>query len=200
MQIPHPILNNQDSVIILECYVVSFEINCNFSNTFKLQSPTKKPDVMKTSKIMITVMVSFMFVLFSVNVLAQNYSEAQANMTADHQSVMKHANAIASGEAKNVNDQILHYNEARKSFADAKKLHTLLKKATLQKKSQSAAIVHHDNIDKQHVIATNIANEMAAELRNDNTNDAKLKELARKLFDAINIAEKEHQELIKDTK
>ena len=154
---------------------------------------------MKTTKIMITLVVEFIFVFFSSDVFAQTYSEAQTNMTVDHQSIIKHANAIASGEAKNVNDQIMHYNEARKSFADAKKLHTQLKK-TIPKKAVSAAIVHHDNIDKQYITATSLANAMAAELKSDNTNDAKLKELARKFSDAIGNAEKEHQELIKDTK
>lgn len=154
---------------------------------------------MKRTKIILTIVVAFMFVFFSGNVFSQTYKEAQANMTIDHQSVMAHANAIASGEAKNVNDQISHYNEARRSFADAKKMHTQLKKS-IPLKAKSTAIVHHDSIDKQHIFATAIANLMAAELKNDNTDDAKLKGLARKLYDAINIAEKEHLELIKDTK
>jgi len=154
---------------------------------------------MKMTKFMTAFEVTLMFVFFSFNVFAQTYSEAQANMTIDHQLIMKHANAIALGEAKNVNDQIMHYNEARKSFADAKRLHTLLKKSIPQK-AQSSAIIHHDNIDKQYIIITTLANAMAAELRNENTNDAKLKELAKKFYDAINIAEKEHLELIKDTK
>lgn len=151
------------------------------------------------AKIKVTVVVAFIFVFFSSNIMAQTYSEAQTNMTVDHQSIMKHANAIASGEARNVNDQIMHYNEARKSFADAKKLHTQLKRA-IPKKAQSAAIMHHDNIDKHYVAATSLANAMAAELKSDNTNDAKLKDLARKFSDAIGNAEKEHLELIKDTK
>ncbi len=154
---------------------------------------------MRITKIMLTIVVAFMFVFYSDNVFSQTYKEAQAIMTIDHLSVMKHANSIASGEAKNVNDQILHYNEARRSFADAKKMHTQLKKS-IPLKAKSTAIVHHDNIDKQHIFATTIANLMAAELKNDNTDDAKLKGLAKKLYDAINIAEKEHLELIKDTK
>lgn len=154
---------------------------------------------MKITKITLTIVVAFMFVFFSGKVFSQTYLEAQTNMTTDHLSVMKHANAIASGEAINVNDQISHYNEARRSFADAKKMHTQLKKS-IPLKAKSTAIVHHDNIDKQHIFATAIANLMAAELKNDNTDDAKLKGLARKLYDAINIAEKEHLELIKDTK
>jgi len=154
---------------------------------------------MKTTKFITAPVVALFFVFFSFNVFAQSYSEAQTNLTIDHQLIMKHANAIASGEAKNVNDQIMHYNEARKSFADAKKLHTQLKRS-IPKKAQSAAIIHHDIIDRQHIIATGLANAMAAELRNDNTNDAKLKELAKKFYVAINIAEKEHLELIKDTK
>jgi len=154
---------------------------------------------MKTKKFMTATVIALMFVFFSVTVFAQTYAEAQANMTIDHQSIMKHANAIASGEAKNINDQIMHYNEARKSFADAKKLHTQLKRS-IPKKAQSAAIVHHDNIDRQHIIATGLANSMAAELRNESTNNARLKELAQKFYDVINIAEKEHLELIKDTK
>jgi len=154
---------------------------------------------MKMTKFMTAHVVALLFVFFSFNVFAQTYSEAQANMTIDHQLIMKHVNAIAAGEAKNVNDQIMHYNEARKSFADAKRLHTILKKS-IPPKAQSSAIIHHDNIDKQHIIATSHANAMAAELRNENTNDVKLKALAKKFYDAINSAEKEHLELIKDTK
>lgn len=154
---------------------------------------------MKTKKFMTTTLVALMFVFSSVNVFAQTYTETQTKMTIDHQSVMKHANAISSGEAKNVNAQIMHYNEARKSFADAKRLHTQLKKA-IPVKCKSTAIVHHDNIDKQHIMATALANSMAAELKNENTNDARLKELAKKFYNAINMAEKEHQELVKDTK
>jgi hypothetical protein len=158
-----------------------------------------KQIVMKTTKVMIPIMIAFMFVFFSGNIFAQTIKEVNATMTIDHQSVMKHATAISSGEAKNLNDQILHYNEARRSFADAKKSHTLLKKG-LSARSRSAAIIHHDNIDKQHLIATTLANAMASELKNDATDDAKLKELARKLYAAISIAEKEHLELIKDIK
>lgn len=154
---------------------------------------------MKTTKIMTGMLVAFMFVFFSGNVFSQTYKEAQVNMTTDNLSVMKHANAIASGDAKNVNDQISHYNEARRSFTDAKKMHTQLKKS-IPLKAKSTAIVHHDNIDKQYIFATAVANLMAAELKNDYTDDAKLKGLARKLYDAINIAENEHLELIKDTK
>lgn len=154
---------------------------------------------MKTTKIMIPIMVAFMFVFFAGNIFAQTINEVNANMTIDHQSIMKHTNAIASGEAKTVNDQIAHYNEARRSFADAKKSHTQLKKG-LPAKFRSAAIVHHDNIDKQHLIATTLANAMAAELKSSNPDNAKLKELAKKFYDAIVMAEKEHLELIKDTK
>ena len=154
---------------------------------------------MKTTKVMTTLVVALIFVFFSSNLFAQTYAEVQANLTTDHQSIMKHANAIATGEAKNVNDQIMHYNEARRSFADAKKLHTQLKKS-IPKKSLSIAIIHHDKIDKQHIIATALANSMAAELKSDNPDNERLKELAKKLYNATVIAEKEHLELINDTK
>jgi hypothetical protein len=154
---------------------------------------------MKTTKVMTTLVVELIFVFFSSNLFAQTYAEVQANLTIDHQSVMKHANAIASGEAKNLNDQIMNYNEARRSFADAKKLHTQLKK-TIPKKYLSTAIIHHDKIDKQHIIATALANSMAAELKSDNPDNARLMGLAKKFYDAIVIAEKEHMELIKDMK
>jgi endonuclease IV len=154
---------------------------------------------MKTTKVMTTLVVALIFVFFSSNLFAQTYAEIQNNLTTDHQSVMKHTNAIASGEAKNVNDQIMHYNEARRSFADAKKLHTQLKK-TIPKKYLSTAIIYHDKIDKQHIIATALANLMAAELKSNNPDNDRLKELAKKIYDATAIAEKEHLELIKDMK
>jgi len=150
---------------------------------------------MKTTKIMITIMVVF----FNVNIFAQTCAEIHPNLTNFHQSVMMHTNAIASGEAKTVNEQIIHYNEARKSLAGAKKAHSQLKVA-LPAKYRSAAIIHHDNIDKYHATATSHANAMVAEFRNNNPDYAKLEELGRKFYVAINMAEKEHLELITDTK
>jgi hypothetical protein len=150
---------------------------------------------MKATKIMITIMVVF----FYVNIFAQTSAEINLSLTNNHQSILKHTNAIASGEAKTVNEQISHYNEARKSLAGAKKAHSQLKIA-LPAKYRSAAIVHHDNIDKYHATATSHANAMVAEFKNNNPDYAKLEELGRKFYVAINMAEKEHQELIKATK
>jgi len=150
---------------------------------------------MKTTKIMITIMVVF----FYVNIFAQASAEIHSALTNYHQSVLTHTNAIASGEAKTVNEQIIHYNEARKSLAGAKKTHSQLKVA-LPVKFRSSAIIHHDNIDKYHATATSHANAMVAEFRNNSPDYAKLEELGRKFYVAINMAEKEHQELIKDSK
>lgn len=154
---------------------------------------------MKTIKIMISIVVAFMFVFFASNTFAQTDEENHANLTRLHQVIIKHTDAVTSGEAKTINDKIMRYNEARKSFADAKKMHNLLKKV-LPVKLISVAIVHHDNIDKYHVAALAYFNSMANELKNSNPDDANLKEGARKIHDAISLAEKEHQALIKDTK
>lgn len=154
---------------------------------------------MKKSKIMITIMVALIIVFFSGNVFAQTTNENHAKLTTDHQTIMKYANIIASGEAKTLNEQIINYNEARKSLADAKKVHSLLKKV-IPEKLKSEAIIHHDNIDKYHASATNHANSLAAELKNSNSDIAKLKEYAKKFSDAANMAEKEHKELMKDEK
>jgi len=154
---------------------------------------------MKTTKIMIGIMVAFMFVFFSGTVIAQTRAEAHANLTTHHQAIMKHANALASGEVKSLNDKITHGNEARKSLAEAKKAHSQLKKL-LPEKARSVAIVHHDNIDKHHANATIHANAILAELRNPSPDDAKLRELGKKLSEATDLAEKEHQSLVKDTK
>lgn len=152
---------------------------------------------MKTTKIMIGIMVAFIF--FSGNVFAQTIGEAHTNLTNHHQAIIKHANALASGEAKTLNDKITHGNEARKSLAEAKKAHSQLKKV-LPEKSRSTAIIHHDNIDKHQATATIHANSILAELRNPSPDNAKLKELGKKLSDATDLAEKEHQALVKDTK
>ncbi|MCX6237031.1 MAG: hypothetical protein NTY07_05635 [Bacteroidia bacterium] len=154
---------------------------------------------MKTTKFMIIITVAFIFVFFSGNVFAQTRAESHTNLTNHHQAIMKHANAIASGEAKTLNDQIMNANEARKSLAEAKKAHSQLKKA-LPEKSKSDAIIHHDNIDRYHATATTHANSLLNELRNSNPDDAKLKEYAKKLHDAAEMAEKEHQSLIKVTR
>jgi len=162
-------------------------------------SQAKKYNIMKTADITVTIMVAFIIVFFSGNVMAQTRNESHTLLTNHHQAIMKHANAIASGEAKNINEQIMHANEARLSLAYAKKTHSQLKK-TLTGKSLSAAIIHHDNIDRQHAIATTHANLLLTELKNNNPDNAKLKEHARKLHVAIELAEKEHLELIKDGK
>ena len=152
---------------------------------------------MKTTKFITAPVVALFFVFFSFNVFAQSYSEAQTNLTIDHQLIMKHANAIASGEAKTKNDQVTHYNEFRKSLAEAKKVHNLLKKV-IPEKAKSEAVIHHDNIDKYYASATSHANAMMEELKNEKPDDAKLKEHAKKLRDDIQLAEKENQALIKE--
>jgi isoleucyl-tRNA synthetase len=144
-------------------------------------------------------MVALIFVFFSSNIFAQTNEEYHANLTSYHQSIMKHANAIASGEAKTLNDQITNFNEARKSLADAKKAHSQLKKV-IPEKLKSEAIIHHDNIDRYHATATSEANLLGAELKNSNPDNAKLKEHAKKLHDDIELAEKEHLLLIRESK
>jgi len=153
---------------------------------------------MKTIKIMIPVMVAFMFVFLSGSVSAQTDLENHTHLSSINQVIMMHTNAIASGEAKTRNDITTHYNEFRRSLAEAKKTHNLLKKAISQK-AISEAIVHHDNIDKYFASATAHANSMLAELKNEKPDDSKMKELAKKIHDEIQMVEKEHQALIKDT-
>jgi hypothetical protein len=144
-------------------------------------------------------MVACMYVFFSGNVFAQTRNETHTALTSHHQAIMSHANAISSGAAKSMNELIGHANEARQILANAKKAHSQLKKTT-PGKSISSAILHYDNIDKQHASATAHANSMLAELRNANTDREKLKDHSRKLNAAIDLAEKEHMALIKDTK
>jgi len=155
--------------------------------------------IMKKSGIVISIMMSFMFVFFSISVLAQTDSENHAHLSSLNQSIMVRANAIATGETKSRNDQITQYNEFRKSLAEAKKTHNLLKKVIPQK-AMSDAIIHHDNIDKFYSTATTYANSMAEDLKNENTDESKLKEHAKKFYDEIALAEKEHQALIKVTR
>jgi len=109
-----------------------------------------------------------------------------------------HTNAIASGEAKTRNEMVTHYNEYRKSLSEAKKTHNLLKKV-IPTKAISEAIVHHDNIDKYFASATAHANSMLEELKNEKPDDTKMKDHAKKIRDAVEMAEKDHQALIKDT-
>lgn len=154
---------------------------------------------MKRNYITFTVMVAYMYIIFSGNVFAQTRNETHTLLTSNHQAIMNHANAISSGTAKSLNEIINHANEARQCLAYAKKAHSQLKKTTPEK-ARSAAIIHHDVIDKHHASATIYANSMLAELRNTNADREKLKENARKLTNAIDLAEKEHQALIKDAK
>ena len=154
---------------------------------------------MKKTKTAITTLVAFTIVFFSSHVFAQTDDQNHTNLTSYHQTIMKHTNAIATGEAKTLNDQITNYNEARKTLAEAKKTHSQLKKI-IPDKLKSEAIVHHDNIDRYHATATSHANLMVAELKSTNPDNAKLKEEAKKFHDAIELAEKEHQILIKNTK
>ena len=154
---------------------------------------------MKKTKIMVTIMVALTFVFFSCTVFAQTDDQNHTNLSSYHQTIIKHTNAIASGEAKTLNDQISNYNEARKTLAEAKKTHSQLKKV-IPDKLKSEAIVHHDNIDRYHITATNQANLMVAELKSTNPDNAKLREAAKKFHDAIELAEKEHLALIRESK
>jgi len=147
---------------------------------------------------MFTIMVAFMFLFFSNIVIAQTDAENHTHLSSINQAIMMHTNAIASGEAKTKNDQITHYNEARKSLAEAKKMHNLLKKV-IPEKAKSESVIHHDNIDKFYASATAHANLMVEELKIEKPDDTKLKENARKFHDDINMAEKENQALIKDS-
>jgi len=148
-------------------------------------------------KNMIAVMVALTFLFFSGNVTAQTNAENHTRLTTVHQTIITHTNAIASGEAKTRNDQVTHFNEFRKSLAEAKKVHNLLKKV-IPEKAKSEAVIHHDNIDKYYASATSHANAMMEELKNEKPDDAKLKEHAKKLHDDIQMAEKENQALIKE--
>ncbi|NEW81360.1 MAG: hypothetical protein GZ094_03200 [Mariniphaga sp.] len=153
---------------------------------------------MKTTKMMISMMVVYLFVFFPGHVFAQTDLENHAQFSKNNKSIMQHTNAIASGEAKTKNDQISHYNEARKSFIEAKKANNLLKKG-ISENLKSEAVVHHDKIDKNYSAALPFVNSMLEELKNGNTDNARLKEQAKKLHDYIDLAEKEHQVLIKET-
>ena len=153
---------------------------------------------MKTMRVQIPVMVAFMFVFFSSNVFAQTDNENHTQLSNLNKSIMMHTNAIASGEAKTRNEIVTHYNEYRKSLSEAKKTHNLLKKV-IPTKAISEAIVHHDNIDKYYATATAHANSMIEELKNEKPDDTKMKDHAKKIHDAVEMAEKDHQALIKDT-
>ena len=153
---------------------------------------------MKTMRVQIPVMVALMFVFFSSNVFAQTDNENHTQLSNLNKSIMMHTNAIASGEAKTRNEMVTHYNEYRKSLSEAKKTHNLLKKV-IPAKAVSEAIVHHDNIDKYYASATAHANSMVEELKNEKPDDTKMKDHAKKIRDAVEMAEKDHQALIKDT-
>jgi len=153
---------------------------------------------MKNVKIMFPIIVAFMFVFVSGSASAQTDLENHTQFSNLTKVMILNTAAIYSGEAKTRNDQIKHYNEFRKSLAEAKKTHNLLKKVIPQK-AMSDAIMHHDNIDKYFASATTHANSMVEELKNDKPDDAKMKELAKKIHDNIELAEKEHQALIKVT-
>lgn len=153
---------------------------------------------MKTMRVQIPVMVAFMFVFFSSNVFAQTDNENHTQLSNLNKSIMMHTNAIASGEAKTRNEIVTHYNEYRKSLSEAKKTHNLLKKV-IPAKAVSEAIVHHDNIDKYYASATAHANSMLEELKNEKPDDTKMKDHAKKIHDAVEMAEKDNQSLVKDT-
>lgn len=153
---------------------------------------------MKTMKVMSSFMIVFMFVFISGSISAQTDLENHAQFSKQNKSILLHTNAIASGEAKTKNDQISHYNEARKSFIEAKKTNSLLKKV-IPENAKSEAVIHHDNIDKYFSAALPHINAMLEELKSENSDDAKLKDHAKKIHDNIELAEKEHQLLLRDT-
>jgi len=153
---------------------------------------------MKTMKVMSSFMIVFMFVFISSSISAQTDAENHAKFSSLNKAIVQHTNTIATGEAKSKNEQIAHYNEARKSFIEAKKTNSLLKKV-IPENAKSEAVVHHDNIDKYYSAALPHINAMLEELKNENSDDAKLKDHAKKIHDNIELAEKEHQLLLRDT-
>ena len=153
---------------------------------------------MKTMKVMSSFMIVFMFVFISSSISAQTDAENHAKFSSQNKVIVQQTNAIATGEAKTKNDQISHYNEARKSFIDAKKTNSLLKKV-ISENAKSEAVIHHDNIDKFYSAALPHINAMLEELKSENSDNAKLKDHAKKIHDNIELAEKEHQLLLRDT-
>jgi len=154
---------------------------------------------MKTTKIMNQIMVAFVFLLLPGNAFCQTDAENHGHLTAINQAIMTHTQLIVSGEAKTRNDQVTEYNETRRALSEAKKTHSLLKKV-IPEKSKSEAIIHHDKIDRFYASATAMANSMLEDLKGETPDVVKLKEHAKKLRDAIDLAEKEQQELIKVTR
>jgi len=153
---------------------------------------------MKTMKIMSPFMIVIMFGFLTSSAFAQTDAENHAKFSNLNKEIVQHTNAIATGEAKTKNEQITHYNEARKSFIEAKKTNSLLKKV-IPENAKSEAVVHHDNIDKFYSAALPHVNVMLEELKNEKSDDAKLKDHAKKIHDNIELAEKEHQLLLRDT-
>ncbi len=154
---------------------------------------------MKKKDILISMMVALMLAFFSSSSFAQTKDETSAKLTEQHKTVMKHASAISTGEAKTKDEQVKHANEATKSLADAKKTHEQLKKS-VPEKSKMAAKPHHDNIDKQHATATASATALNTELKKTKPDNEKVKTHAKNLNDAVDKAEKENQTLKEKTK
>lgn len=138
----------------------------------------------------------FVFMFLSGIVFAQTDSENHTRLSTINQAIMSHTQALATGEAKTKNDQVTHYNEARKALVEAKKTHNLLKKV-LPEKAKSEAIIHHDNIDRYYAAATSSANSLLEVLKNEKPDEAKIKESAKRFYEEISMAEKENQELIR---
>lgn len=154
---------------------------------------------MKRKEIMTTMLVALLLVFLSGNAIAQTKEDTHKKLTANHQTIMKHAHAIASGEAVTKDEQIRDANEATKSLGEAKETHKELKNL-IPAKHNMAAKPHQDNIDKHYAAATTHANSLNAELKKDPSDNAKVKEHAKNLHDEVEKAEKEHQELIEITK
>lgn len=153
--------------------------------------------IMKKKKILTTMMIAFVFI--SGNIFAQTKAETHAKLTGHHQAVMKHAKAITSGDAKTKDEQILHANEATKSLNDAKKtLEELIK--LIPEEFKLIAKPYNEKIEALYVTAIAHAQLLNEELKKKEHDDAKVKEHAKNLHDAIEKAEKEHQELMEKTK
>jgi hypothetical protein len=131
--------------------------------------------------------------------LSQTVDDEHKALTAHHEKAKKHADAIATGEAKTKAEQVKHAEEATESLEKAKKSHTALKSA-IPAKHKEAAKMHHATIERHHAEATKHSAALNAELKKASPVEKMVKEHAKNLSESVDKAEKENQALKTKTK
>lgn len=150
---------------------------------------------MKKSKLIISLLILLGIAFLNGSISAQTKEDMHLRMTNYHKSIILHARAIISGEAKTKEKQLEHLRKASTDLVNVQRTHREMKKL-IPKKTRKEIKPVHKNIDSMYESSKTHINWLTKELTKIEPDYAKVKEHAKSLEDAIDKAEQEHLKLI----